>query len=111
MGSDNWILCRLLELACLGLWSCFDEFHFWYVAIVLVSYITDKDFVGNTVVQMYAVTHPEFEAKAWHVFVAYIVATWIACSTVCLFNSAMPHMNSVGIFLILVGFFITVVVV
>ena len=65
---------------------------------------------GNTVVQMYGVTHPDFVAKPWHVFVVFIIATWLACLTVCFFNSAMPHLNSVGIFLIVAGFFVTVVV-
>lgn len=39
------------------------------------------------------------------------IATWIACLCVCLFNSAMPHLNMVGIFLILAGFLITIIVV
>ncbi len=39
------------------------------------------------------------------------IATWIACACVCLFNSAMPHLNTIGIFLILAGFLITIIVV
>jgi choline transport protein len=88
---------------------------------------------ANTLVQMYGVTHSDFEAKQWHVFVTYLVrldpihgatlrdsgklirvmqiTTWIACACVCLFNSAMPHLNTVGIGLILAGFLITVIVV
>jgi choline transport protein len=77
----------------------------WVFAAASMSSI-----LGNTVVQMYGVTHPDFEAKPWHVFVTYIFATWLACFTVCLFNGAMPHLNSVGIFLIVAGFFITVLV-
>jgi hypothetical protein len=30
--------------------------------------------LANTVVQMYGVTHSDFEAKQWHVFVAYLVS-------------------------------------
>jgi choline transport protein len=67
--------------------------------------------LGNTVVQMYALNHPGFTAQAWHVFVAYIISTWLACGSVCLANSAMPHLNRVGIFAILGGLLITVVVV
>lgn len=67
--------------------------------------------LSNTIVQMYAVNHPGFEAKAWHVFVTYILSTWIACAAVCLANSAMPNLNKVGVFAILGGFIITIVVV
>lgn len=66
---------------------------------------------ANTVVQMYAVNHPGFEAQSWHVFVTYIIATWLACALVCFANSAMPHLNTFGIFAVLAGFFVTVIVV
>lgn len=32
---------------------------------------------ANTVVQMYGVTHPDFVAKNWHVFVCYLIWTWM----------------------------------
>ncbi|KAK6849718.1 amino acid/polyamine transporter I [Apiospora arundinis] len=66
---------------------------------------------ANTVVQMYAVNHAGFEAQPWHVFITYIIATWLACALVCCANGAMPHLNTFGIFAVLVGFFITVIVV
>ena len=60
---------------------------------------------------MYAVNHPSFEAKPWHVFVVYILSTWLACAVVCLYNSALPQLNKAGVFFILAGFFITIIVV
>lgn len=54
---------------------------------------------GNTIVQMYALNHHEFTAEPWHVFVVYVISIWIACALVCLANSAMPHLNKIGIFL------------
>ncbi|KUI62813.1 Choline transport protein [Cytospora mali] len=66
---------------------------------------------GNTIVQMYALNHPEFTAQPWHVFVVYVIAVWLGCAAVCLANSAMPHLNKVGICTILGGFLITIVVV
>ena len=72
---------------------------------------TDFCFTANTIVQMYGLTHPSFEAKQWHVFVTYIIATWLACLIVCLFNSAMPHLNTAGIFFLIAGFLIIVIVV
>jgi len=66
---------------------------------------------GNTVVQMYALNHDGFEAKSWHVFIVYIITTWLSCAAVCFGNKAMPHLNNFGVFVILAGFFITIVVV
>jgi choline transport protein len=66
---------------------------------------------GNTVVQMYALNHQGFVAEPWHVFIAYLLATVLACATVCLANSAMPALNNFGVFAILVGFIITIIVV
>jgi amino acid transporter len=66
---------------------------------------------GNTVVQMYALNHPGFVAQPWHVFIVYIIATWFACAAVCLANRAMPLVNNFGVFIILVGFVITITVV
>ncbi|KAF7562833.1 hypothetical protein G7046_g1292 [Stylonectria norvegica] len=67
--------------------------------------------LGNTVVQMYALNHAGFEAKPWHVFVAYILSTWLACAAVCLANSAMPKLNQIGVFAVLGGFLVTIIVV
>lgn len=54
---------------------------------------------GNTIVQMYALNHPEFIAQSWHVFVVYVISVWLACAAVCLANAAMPILNKAGIFL------------
>ena len=59
----------------------------------------------------YALKHPDFTPQAWHVFVTYIIATWTACAMVCLFNRAMPYLNEIGIFFVLAGFVITIIVV
>jgi choline transport protein len=66
---------------------------------------------SNTVIQMYALKHPDYVSEPWHVFVTYIITTWIACLIVCFFNKAMPYLNQIGIFFILAGFFITLIVV
>ncbi|KAI1859856.1 hypothetical protein JX265_010305 [Neoarthrinium moseri] len=66
--------------------------------------------LANTIVQMYSLNHPDFVAENWHVFIVYIIATWMACLSVCFFNRAMPYLNNIGIFFILAGFLITVIV-
>ncbi|OCT48563.1 putative choline transport protein [Cladophialophora carrionii] len=85
-----------------GWWNCLA----WILGAASMTSI-----FSNTVVQMYALKHPDFVSKPWHVFVTYIIVTWIACLIVCFFNEAMPRLNSIGIFFILAGFLITIVVV
>ena len=66
--------------------------------------------IGNLVVQMYALYHPDFEVQPWHVFIAYLLATWL-CSLVVLFaNRILPAINNLGLFFIVAGVFITIVV-
>lgn len=67
--------------------------------------------LANTLVQMYALNHDDFVAESWHVFITYIITTWLSCAAVCLFNSAMPSLNKIGVFIVLAGFIITVLVV
>ena len=70
MGEGGRLLRWLLELAGLGIRRCFNGLHLWYDADLSVSLsILLTVATGNTVVQMYGVTHPEFVAKPWHVFV------------------------------------------
>jgi choline transport protein len=66
--------------------------------------------LADILIQMYSLTHPDFESQAWHVFVTYIIVTWISCLLVCFFNQAMPYLNNVGIFFVVAGFFITIIV-
>ncbi|OCT51456.1 putative choline transport protein [Cladophialophora carrionii] len=67
--------------------------------------------LANTFVQMYALEHPDLEVQRWHVFVTYLIVTWLGCLSVCFFNRAMPYLNTIGIILILAGLLVTVIVV
>ena len=59
---------------------------------------------------MYAATHPDYVAKNWHVFVCYLILTWASVATVLLANRALPALNNIGLFLIVVGLIITIIV-
>ncbi|EED22181.1 choline transport protein, putative [Talaromyces stipitatus ATCC 10500] len=66
--------------------------------------------LGNQTVSMYALFHPEFEPKAWHVFVSMLICTWICCLTVMFANKVLPQIGNLGMFLILGGVFVTIIV-
>ncbi|KAI9756600.1 MAG: hypothetical protein M4579_003778 [Chaenotheca gracillima] len=83
---------------------------FWNLSAYILGGASISSIVGNMCVQMYATNHPEFVAKPWHVFVAYIIVTWCACATVLFMNRAMPSVQNLGIFLILAGVLVTILV-
>jgi choline transport protein len=62
-------------------------------------------------VQLYAIYHPDLVIKPWHTYVAFILLTWI-CSTFCIFfNRLIPKLQDVGLFLVLGGGIITIIVI
>ncbi|MCJ1382947.1 hypothetical protein MMC17_006060 [Xylographa soralifera] len=84
-----------------GWWNYFA----WIFGAASVSAI-----VGNCTVAMYSVYHPDFIPRAWHVFVSYLIVTWSCCCIVLFANKALPAINNLGLFFILGGVFITIVV-
>lgn len=59
---------------------------------------------------MYSIFHPEFEAKSWHVFVSYMLCTWTCCLIVLFGNRALPSLGNIGLFFIVAGVLITIIV-
>ena len=59
----------------------------------------------------WALKHPTFLTQPWHIFVVYILIAWIACFLVCSFNRLMPYLNQLGLYAVIVGFIVTVIVV
>ncbi|MCJ1328887.1 hypothetical protein MMC10_005564 [Thelotrema lepadinum] len=66
---------------------------------------------SNVVVQMYALYHPELVIEPWHVYVAFVLITWLCCAFVIFGNRFLPFLNNIGLFLIIVGGLVTIIVV
>ncbi|KAI4286704.1 MAG: hypothetical protein L6R35_004043 [Caloplaca aegaea] len=66
--------------------------------------------VGAQTVSMYAAFHPEFVALQWHVFVSFLVITWLSCAIALFANRLLPLFESLGGFFTIAGVFITIVV-
>lgn len=88
-----------------GFFAGFWNFFAWIFGAASMSAI-----VGNCTVQMYAVYHPDFVPEPWHVLVSYLIITWCACFLVMFANKALPAINNVGLFFLLAGVFITILV-
>ncbi|KAF8856355.1 putative choline transport protein [Acephala macrosclerotiorum] len=61
-------------------------------------------------VAMYGTYHPDYVPERWHVFIGYVIVTWLCCSIVLFANKALPILNNIGLFFILAGVFITIIV-
>jgi choline transport protein len=59
-------------------------------------------------VAMYGLYHPEYAPERWHIFIGYLIVTWGCCATVLFANRALPMVNNIGLFFILAGVFITI---
>ncbi|KAF2736306.1 amino acid transporter [Polyplosphaeria fusca] len=66
--------------------------------------------LATNVVSMYGIFHPGYEWQRWHVFIAYLLINWVACAIVMFANRALPMLTNLGLFLILAGVFITILV-
>ena len=60
---------------------------------------------------MYALYHPELVIEPWHVYVAFVLITWLCCAFVIFGNRFLPFLNNIGLFLIIVGGLVTIIVV
>ncbi|KAH0541566.1 hypothetical protein FGG08_003978 [Glutinoglossum americanum] len=67
--------------------------------------------VSNVTVQMYAVYHPSLVIEAWHVYIAFLIITWAGCAFVIFGNRLIPYIQDVGLFLVIAGGIVTVIVV
>ena len=60
---------------------------------------------------MYAVYHPELDIQAWHIYIAFLLITWIGCAVVIFGNRVIPYLQDIGLFLVIGGGLITIIVV
>ena len=66
--------------------------------------------MSELVVQMYALYHPDLVIQPWHIFVALVLITWLCVAATIFGNHALPALQSFGLFMIVVGGFVTIVV-
>ena len=59
---------------------------------------------------MYALFHPQYTFQRWHVFITYVIVSWVSCSVVAFANHSLPILNDVGLFLIVAGVIVSIMV-
>ncbi len=83
----------------------------WWNALAWIfGYASVVQIVSAQAVSMYAVMHDGFVTQQWHVFVTYIIVTWISVSIVLYLNRALPPIEIVAGFFVVAGVFISILV-
>lgn len=90
----------------IGFFTGWLNFFGWIFDLASIAYIP-----ANVLVQMYAVFHPEYVIEAWHTYVAFLCVTWLCCAFCIFGNRLIPMMQNVGLFLVIAGGLITIIVV
>lgn len=67
-------------------------------------------FGANAIIACWSVQHPEYIPERWHIFIAYLFVTWVACGTVMFGHSILPKILNFGAFLCISVWFVTVMV-
>ncbi|KAJ7224935.1 choline transport protein [Mycena haematopus] len=89
----------------LGFFTGLINFYGWIFGLAAIVVIP-----ANVIVQMYVVFHPDFVVNPWHIFVVYVLIDWFCCLTVIFFNRFMPVLHRFGLFVLLAGGLVTVIV-
>ncbi|GAB7366370.1 hypothetical protein MBLNU230_g8168t1 [Neophaeotheca triangularis] len=84
-----------------GWWNCL-AWNFGLASCLQIA--------ANQLTSMYAVTHPDYEIEHWHIFLTYILLTVILGSITLFANSALPRIEQAGLFFLLAGVFISIIV-
>lgn len=67
--------------------------------------------IHTNIENRYALFHPDLVIEAWHSYVAFVCIIWLVTAFVIFCNKTIPYLQHVGLFLIVVGGLVTVIVV
>lgn len=59
---------------------------------------------------MYGLMHADYVYERWQVFIVYLFVTWFSAFIVMFLNRGLPTLTKVGLFFILAGCFVTIMV-
>ncbi|KAE9961867.1 hypothetical protein EG327_002839 [Venturia inaequalis] len=82
----------------------------WNVLAWIFGTASVSLFGANAIIACWSVQHPEYFPERWHIFLAYLFVTWLACGTVMFGHSILPKILNFGAFLCISVWFVTVMV-
>lgn len=90
----------------MGFFAGWINFFGWLFDLASIAFI-----MGQLLVQMYALYHPEYEPTAWSLFVALTATCWFCIVLTIFGNKFLPMLQNFGLFMVVVGGIVTVGVV
>lgn len=91
----------------LGFFTGWINFYGWMFDLASLLQIT-----ANISVNLYVVYHQStYVYNAWQVYVAYVLITWLCVAIVVFANRVVPHTQTLGMFFVIVGGLVTIIVV
>jgi len=91
----------------LGFVTGWINFYGWMFDLAALVQIA-----ANISVNMYVVYHPDtYVFEPWHVYIAYLLVLWLGVALVIFANRAIPYTQNLGMFFIIVGGIITIIVI
>ncbi|KAJ5259303.1 hypothetical protein N7478_012284 [Penicillium angulare] len=84
-----------------GWWNCLA----WILGAASMSLI-----MAQQTVSMYALMNPNFTVQPWNTFISFLLCTWVCCCIVLFMNRMLPYIGNLGMFFILAGVFVTILV-
>ncbi len=76
----------------------------------LLSASSIGSILGNELVAMYLLRHPDTEWHSWQVFIAFQIMNWSCCAIVCLGNRFLPLINKIALCLSIGGLLVSIIV-
>ncbi|KZV93945.1 putative choline transport protein [Exidia glandulosa HHB12029] len=65
---------------------------------------------ANMIIQMWAMYHPDFVQEPWHLYVIFLLLTWFCVACVIWCNRFMPFLQTLGLWIVVVGGPVTIIV-
>jgi len=90
----------------LGFFAGSLNFFGWLFDLASIVYI-----MSELVIQMYSLYHPNYVIHPWHIFITLLLITWICISATIFFNKYLPYLQQFGLFVVLVGGLVTIIVI
>ncbi|KAJ7076672.1 choline transport protein [Mycena belliarum] len=88
-----------------GFFAGLINFYGWIFGLAGAAVIS-----ANVAVQLYVVFHPDFIVQSWHIFLVSALVNWFCCLTVIYFNRFLPALQKLGLFVIVIGGLVTIIV-
>ncbi|KAM0558030.1 hypothetical protein ACHAPJ_005197 [Fusarium lateritium] len=89
-----------------GFYTGWINFYGWMFGLASLVQVA-----ANAGVQCYATLTPDFSPSAWHVYVAYLIVTWLSTFMVIFSNRLVPYTQHLGLFLVVAGGLVTIIIV